>query len=177
MANQFSYQVLRDTSEKTVIKLTANFDGSGQEANNYRITANSLAGALATNGYLVANNQGGSANTPLSFYNLSISRIGYNIASQQKGYVELTWTAANTAQSVPIFNMDLCGEYGEDQGVVSLKNNAPNPTGDIGVFTYGLVANCAYTLFIELRKDNAMYQRGQFNDPAAFNYTPYGLTP
>ena len=176
MSNVYTYQVLRDTTEKAVIKLTANFDGTGQESNNYRITANSLYGALDANGALLGTTQSVS-NTPLSFYNLSISRIGYNIASQQKGYVELTWTAANTAQSVPIFNMDLCGEYGEDQGVVSLKNNAPNPTGDIGVFTYGLGANCAYTLFVEVRKDNAMYQRGQFQDPAAFNYRPYGVTP
>lgn len=176
MANIFTYQVLKDTTEKAVIKLTANFDGSGQEANNYRITANSLYGALDANGALLGTAQSVS-NTALPYYGLSISRLGYNIASQQKGYVELTWTSSNTAQSVPIFNMDLCGKYGEDEGLVSLKNNAPNPTGDIGVFTYGLGANCAYTLFVELRKDNSTYQRGQFNDPAAFNYRPYNLTP
>ena len=171
MANIYTYQVLRDTTEKTVIKLTANFDGTGQESNNYRIQANTLAGALTSNNNILPNG------TPLSYYGLSISRIGYNIASQQKGYVELSWTAANTAQSVPIMNMDLCGEYSEDQGMVSIKNNAPNPTGDIGVTTFGLVANSAYTLFIELRKDNQYYQRGQFNDPAAFNYPPYRVTP
>ena len=176
MANIYTYQVLRDTTEKTVIKLTANFDGSGQETNNYRIQANTLYGALDANGVPLYSALSVS-NTTLPFYGLSVSRIGYNIASQQKGYVELTWTAANTAQSVPIMNMDLCGEYSEDQGVVSLKNNAPNPTGDIGVYTYGLGANCAYTLFIELRKDNQYSQRGQFNDPAAFNYKPYGVTP
>ena len=176
MANAFTYQVLRDTTEKTVIKLTANFDGSGQEANNYRIQANTLGGALDANGALLWTAQSIS-NTALPFYGLSISRLGYNIASQQKGYVELTWTATNPVQSVPIINMDLCGKYGEDEGLVSLKNNAPNPTGDIGITTFGLVANCAYTLFIELRKDNAHYQRGQFNDPAAFNYGVYKSTP
>jgi hypothetical protein len=176
MSNVYTYQVLKDTTEKTVIKITANFDGSGQESNNYRITANSLYGALDANGVPLYSSLSVS-NTPLSYYGLSISRLGYNIASQQKGYVELVWTSANTAQSVPIFNMDLCGKYGEDEGLVSLKNNAPNPTGDIGVFTYGLGANCAYTLFVELRKDNAQYQRGQFNDPAAFNAPPYGVTP
>ena len=112
MANIYTYQVLRDTTEKAVIKLTANFDGSGQEANSYRITANSLYGALDANGAVLGTAQSVS-NTPLSFYNLSISRIGYNIASQQKGYLELSW----------------------------------------------------------------MYQRGQFNDPSAFNYRPYGVTP
>ena len=117
------------------------------------------------------------SNTALPYYGLSISRIGYNIASQQKGYVELSWTTANTAQSVPIMNMDLCGEYSEDQGMISIPNNAPGATGDIGVQTFGLTANSAYTLFIEIRKDNAYYQRGQFNDPAAFNYGNYSLKP
>jgi hypothetical protein len=179
MANQYTYQVVRDTTEKAVIKLTANFDGTGQESNNYRITANSLYGALDANGVPLRSSLSVS-NTALPYYGLSISRLGYNVASQQKGYVELTWTAANTAQSVPIFNMDLCGKYGEDEGLVTLQNNlvAPAvPTGDIGVFTYGLVANCAYTIFVELRKDNAQYSRGQFQDPAAFNYKPFGVTP
>ena len=171
MANIYTYQVLRDTTEKAVIKLTANFDGTGQESNAYRIQANTLSGALTSNNNILPNG------TPLSYYGLTVTRIGYNIASQQKGYVELSWTAANTTQSVPIMNMDLCGEYSEDQGMVSIKNNAPNPTGDIGVTTIGLTANCAYTLIIELRKENQYYQRGQFNDPAAFNYPPYGVTP
>jgi hypothetical protein len=177
MANLYTYQVLRDTTEKAVIKLTANFDGSGQESNTTRIQANTLLGALATNGFLVANTQGGAANTTLPFYNMTVTRVGYNIASQQKGYVELSWTSANTSNSVPIMNMDLCGQYSEEQGMVSIQNNAVGATGDIGVQSFGLTANCAYTLFIELRKDNAYYQRGQFNDSSAFNYKPYGVTP
>ena len=172
MANIYTYQVLRDTTEKAIIKLTANFDGSGQENNVARIQANTLYGALDANNNLLV-----SGNTAKPYYGLSISRIGYNIASQQKGYIELSWTAANTAQSVPIMNMDLCGEYSEDQGMISIPNNAPNATGDIGVQSFGLTANSAYTLFIELRKDNAYYQRGQFNDPAAFNAPPYNLHP
>jgi hypothetical protein len=40
-----------------------------------------------------------------------------------------------------------------------------------------MAANTSYTIVMELRKDNAHYQRGQFNDPAAFNYPPFGLTP
>ena len=40
MANKFTYQVLRDTTTDTVIKLTGVFDGSGQEINNTRIQAN-----------------------------------------------------------------------------------------------------------------------------------------
>jgi hypothetical protein len=177
MANIYTYEVLKDTTQKAVIKLTANFDGSGQENNVSRIQANSLYGALATNGYLLANNQGGVANTALPYYGITISRIGYNIASQQKGYVELFWSATNPANNVPIFNMDLCGQYSEEQGMVTIQNNAVGATGDIGVMSVGLVANCAYTLIVELRKDNAYYQRGQFNDPAAFNAGPYSIKP
>jgi len=177
MANIYTYEVLKDTTQKAVIKLTANFDGSGQENNVSRIQANSLYGALATNGYLLANNQGGAANTALPYYGITISRIGYNIASQQKGYVELFWSATNPANNVPIFNMDLCGQYSEEQGMVTIQNNAVGATGDIGVMSVGLVANCAYTLIVELRKDNAYYQRGQFNDPAAFNAGPYSIKP
>jgi len=171
MANVYTYQVLRDTTEKAVIKLTANFDGTGQESNAYRIQANTLSGALTSNNNIIPNG------TPLSYYGLTVTRIGYNIASQQKGYVELFWTGNGAANNVPIMNMDLCGEYSEDQGMVSIPNNAVGATGDIGVQTIGLVANCAYTLIIELRKQNEYYQRGQFNDPAAFNYRPYNVTP
>jgi hypothetical protein len=40
-----------------------------------------------------------------------------------------------------------------------------------------MVANNSYTIIMELRKHNEYYSRGQFKDPAAFNYKPYGLTP
>ena len=79
MANKFTYQILRDTNTDTVIKLTGVFDGSGQEANNVRIQANTLFGALATNGYLVANNQGGAANTTLSYYDLQLMGLKYYV--------------------------------------------------------------------------------------------------
>ena len=178
MANVYGYEVLRDTTQLTVIKLTAKFDGTGQEANTARIQANTLNGALATNGFMVANTQGGSANTALSYYDLQLRRIGYNIASQQKGYVDVYWAGLNGgANNSTIVTLDLSGEYSEDQGMVSLRNNAISPNGDIGITTYGFVANCAYTMILELRKNNAMYQRGQFNDPAAFNYNPYNINP
>ena len=177
MANVYTYQVLRDTTEKTTIKLTAMFDGSGQEANNARIQANTYYGALDANGVPLWSSLSLS-NTALPYYEMSISRVGYNIASRQLGYVQLFWYGAGGgANNSTILNLDLCGEYSEDQGVVSLKNNAISPTGDIGINTVGFQANCAYTLILELRKNNAMYQRGQFNDPAAFNYNPYNLKP
>jgi hypothetical protein len=177
MANIYTYEVLRDTTEKAVIKLTANFDGTGEE-NQIRIRANTLYGALDANS-VPLNTALSVSNTALSYYGLTITRIGYNIASQQKGYAELYWAAANTANNTAIMNMDLCGEYSESQGMVAITNNAPGATGDIGVRTFGMgaIANTAYTLFLEIRKQNEYYQRGQFNDPAAFNYGAYKLTP
>lgn len=177
MANIYTYEVLRDTTEKAVIKLTANFDGSGDE-NQIRIRANTLYGALDANS-VPLNTALSVSNTALPYYGLTITRIGYNIASQQKGYAELYWAAANTANNTAIMNMDLCGEYSESQGMVAITNNALGATGDIGVRTFGMgaIANTAYTLFLEIRKQNEYYQRGQFNDPAAFNYGAYKLTP
>ena len=62
MANIFSYQVLKDDTQTAVIKLTGAFDGTGQESNLARIQANTLYGALATNGFPVVPNSG-NANT------------------------------------------------------------------------------------------------------------------
>ena len=178
MANLYTYEVLRDTTEKAVIKLTANFDGTGDE-NQIRIRANTLYGALDANSVPLYSSLSVS-NTALPYYGLTITRIGYNIASQQRGYTELYWAASNPANNTPIMNMDLCGEYSESQGMVAITNNgAVDKTGDIGVRTFGMgaIANTAYTLFLEIRKQNEYYQRGQFNDPAAFNYGAYKLTP
>ena len=76
MANSYDSQILKDTTEHVVIKLTAKFDGTGQESNTVRIQANTLYGALATNGFLVANSQpNGIANTTLNYYGLGVYRM------------------------------------------------------------------------------------------------------
>jgi hypothetical protein len=71
------------------------------------------------------------------------------------------------------------GEYDGNANWITIKNPTvgANMNGDIALVTRGQVANASYTLIIELRKDNAHYQRGQFNDPAAFNYNPYNIRP
>ena len=87
------------------------------------------------------------------------------------------WNAA-TPQTIFYFNGN--GEYDGAGNWVTIPNNTKGTTGsvgDIGVVTRGMVANDSYTIITELRKDNAHYQRGQFNDPAAFNYGPYGTRP
>lgn len=181
MANKFSYQVLKDDTQHAVVKLTGEFDGSGQENNVYRIAANTLSGALATNGFLVANSQGGAANTTLAYYGLTIHRVWYD-SDTASGDVQLYWSNTNSSlasDGTPIMFIQGNGEYDGNGNWITIKNpivNANN-NGDIAICSRGQVANASYTIILELRKDNQYYQRGQFNDPAAFNYGSYSIRP
>ena len=178
MANVYGINVLKDDTQHAVIKLTAKFDGTGQESNTARIVANTLYGALATNGFLVANTQGGSANTTLPYYGLAINRLWYDCSGTANSDVELYWTA--TASNTAFF-MNGNGEYDGAGNWITIPNptaGAAGSNGNIGITTRGMGNGDSYTIILELRKDNAHYQRGQFNDPAAFNYgVQYGLRP
>ena len=189
MSNKFTYQVLRDTTTDAVIKLTGTFDGSSNELNVSRISANSLSNALANNGQLLSTQN---ANTVLSYYDLQLTGIKYYVnfpVSSPLGSVELFWSGNTTstadtgyANSATIFHLQGQGEFGLGEQLPSIINNsgtgAANTVGngDLGISTTGAIANSAYTLIISVRKNNTMYQRGQFNDPAAFNYGPYSIT-
>ncbi len=180
MANKFSYQVLKDDTQTVVIKLTGSFDGSGQEDNLARVQANTLYGALNANTIPGLLSSGGSA---LPYYGLTINRIWYD-TDTNAGDVHLYWRANNSVNAsaetgVPIVFMQGNGEYDGNGNWITIRNTQvdANTNGDISIFTRGQGANTSYTIILELRKDNAYYQRGQFNDPAAFNYPPYGLTP
>jgi len=175
MSNVYTSQVLKDTTEHVVIKLTGSFDGSGQESNAVRIQANTLYGALDSS---KANLLSSTANTgPLSYYGLSVNRIWYDCVNATNCDLELFWTA-DTSQTLALLSGTY--EYDGAGNWITIPNAAAgtaNCKGDIGIATRGYAANTSYTIVIELRKDNAMYQRGQFNDPAAFNYPPYGVRP
>jgi hypothetical protein len=173
MANSYTSQVIKDTTEHVVIKLTGSFDGTGQEANTARIVANTLAGALATNGYPVANVHGGSANTTLAYYGLALNRLWYDCTSN--GDVQLSWTA-DTPQTLMMLSGN--GEFDGMGNWTTIPNNAgAGKNGDIGLTTRNMTAGDSYTMIIELRKENEYYSRGQFVDPAAFNYGAYSRTP
>jgi len=172
MANSFTYQVIKDTTEHVVIKLTASFDGTGQESNSSRIQANTLYGALNANATPGLLSSGGSA---LPYYGLALNRLWYDCGSG--GDVQLFWKA-NT--NIPLIIMNGNGEYDGAGNWTTIPNNAKNTAGcngDIGVVTRGMAANDSYTMIVELRKENEYYQRGQFNDPAAFNYGEYSIDP
>jgi len=182
MANSFSYQVLKDDTQMSVIKLTGLFDGSGQEENIARIQANTLYGALDANNVPLRSGLSLS-NTAKPYYGLTINRCWYD-TDTGSGSVELYWRANNSPQAepdsgVPILFMQGNGEYDGAGNWITIRNPSvnANTNGDISIHTRGQVANASYTIILELRKDNAYYQRGQFNDPAAFNYPPYSITP
>jgi hypothetical protein len=181
----FSYQVLKDTNQKTVIKLTGEFTDGTPESNNARIQANSLYGALDNSRANLLSNP---ANTgALPYYGLEITKIWYDVNmynSSGKGHVLLYWTGtantqnpADTTNNSPIFAASDIGNWDEHGSYANIDNNAVGGNGDIGITTTGQVANCSYTFVVELRKDNYDYSRGQIEDPAAFNYGEYSMRP
>ena len=179
MANKFTYQVLKDDTQAAVIKLTASFDGTGQESNNARIAANTLYGALDANNVPLRSALSVS-NTAKPYYGLTINRIWYD-SDTGAGDIQLYWanTSGNPTDGTPLVFMQGNGEYDSGGNWITIKNPTVTPyhNGDIAIVTRGQGANTSYTIIIELRKENEYYQRGQFNDPAAFNYPPYGVTP
>lgn len=179
MANIFTYQTLKDTTSQVVIKLTGSFDGTGQESNTVRVVANSLFGALDANGVPLRSILSLS-NTAKPFYNMQLGRVWYqtNIPS-----IELRWSAKTAANAQTIMFISGTQTWSDQTSWPSIPNNANTPTtlgdatGDVGIATLGAAANSAYTIIAEFRKDNRDYQRGQFTDPAAFNFPPFNLKP
>ena len=174
MANSYTTQIIKDTTEHVVIKLTASFDGTGQEDSPNRINASSFYGALNANTVPGLLSSGGSE---LSYYGLNVYRIWYDTTNGATGDVELYWNA-NPVVSLMMLSGN--SEYDGAGNWVTIPNAAKGTNacnGDIGVRTRGMVANTSYTIIMELRKENEYYQRGQFNDPSAFNYGSYGPRP
>lgn len=172
MANVFTVQTIKDTTEHQIIKLTGSFDGSGQESSNARIAAWACAGALNANATPGLLSSGGSK---LPYYGLTIHRVWYDCPLT--GDVELFWDATNP-RTIMFLNGN--GEYGGAGNWTTIPNNTKGEdgsTGNIGLKTRGMTANSSYTIILELRKENQYFQRGQFNEPGAFNYPPYGVTP
>lgn len=171
-----TYQVIKDTTEHAVIKLTASWTDSVQEDNPNRIPASTLYGALNANATPGLLSSGGSA---LPYYGLSVNRLWYDTTNGTTGDVELYWNAN------PVYNLMILSGNSEYDGAgnwvtipnAAKANNATDCNGDIGIRTRGMVANTSYTIIIELRKDNTHYQRGHLSEPGAFNYGDYALKP
>ena len=182
MANQYTYQVLKDTNQKAVIKITGFFDGvSGDESNVSRIAANTLAFALDANNVPLRSSLSVS-NTAQSYYGLSVEKIWFEANFAGTGHARLSWTAGSAANTKTIIGVtgQGVGVYNDNGNWITIPNNAAGTAGcngDIGVQTYGVTANATYNIILELRKDNGYYDRGQFEDPAAFNFGQYSIRP
>ena len=171
MAIANSIQTLVDTTKRTVIKRIGINDSD--EAETVIIDPRYLSGCLNANGALWQ-----SGNTlPSGFANnaITIARVLYNI-DVEVGHVQLKWEGTNTSRTAFALGAG-AGDTNPQNQMPVITNNAIGPTGNITIKTVGTTPNSAYTLMIELHKNSQYYSSGQFTDPTAFNYPPYGITP
>jgi len=174
MATSNSTQILIDTNRRTVIKRVGIFDAAGgNEALTVAIDPRTLAFALNANNlpYQTGNTVApGFANSAFT-----ISRVVYNVDAEV-GHVQLKWQGTTSDATIYALGVG-AGDTNPQNQLPVITNNAVGPTGNVTITTVGTVANAAYTLIIELKKNGQFYSGGQFQDPAAFNYPPYGVTP
>jgi len=174
MATSNSTQILVDTTKRTVIKRVGIFDtAGGNEAATVIIDPRALSGALNANGALYQS--GNTVATGFANSAFTISRVVYNVDAEV-GHLQLKWQG--TTSDATIFALGVgAGDTNPQYQLPAIPNNATGPTGNVTITTVGTTANASYTLIIELHKNNQYYSSGQFTDPAAFNYPPYGVTP
>lgn len=176
MATSNSQQILIDTTRKTIIKRVGIFDASGgNEVETVIIDPKTLSGFLNANGALYQ-----TGNTTISGYganSFTIKRIIYNVDAEV-GHLQLKWQGVDSANSRTIVALGVgAGDTNPNDNLPAIWNNSPNPSGNVTITTVGTTGNAAYTLIIELTKNGQYYNAGQLQDPAAFNYGIYGITP
>jgi hypothetical protein len=163
---------LLDTNKKVVIKRIGFTDANGgDEPQTVFINAKALAYAMNANNLPYQ-----SGNTVSAGFGagLTISRVLASVDAEV-GHLQIIWegSASSTALAYGVGYHDSNPQY----QMPILTNTATNPTGNIAIKTVGTTANACYTVIIELHKNGNYYSAGQFQDPAAFNYPPYGVTP
>jgi hypothetical protein len=171
MAISNTTQILVDTNKKTVIKRVGIIDSD--EAQTVIIDPKSLAHALNANSLPYY-----SGNTVASGFANSAFTISRIVASvdAEVGHLQLKWQGTTADATIFAFGVGFADTNPNYQFPV-IGNNAVGPTGNVVIKSVGTTANAAYTLIIELHKNGQYYSAGQFQDPAAFNYPPYGVTP
>lgn len=164
MAFLTNTQTIKDSNDVAVIKISNVFDGSGQETGVTKIDVSALSGALNVNNKIMV------ANThPKSSYRTTIRKITYSVTD---GQVRLEWQnqTANNRLIWPFSAGQGTLDFATLGGAATIpQEDAANTNGDILVTTKGMVANSAYAILIELKKDARDFHAGQFSDPAAFN--------
>lgn len=168
MANIVNSQILVDTSKRTLIRFFVSSDGTvANNSNVLLLNASSLRGALNTNGYIMTSNT-----NPKSNYRLSIKRAFG--AAHANGFFRIKWQSdANSDIMIfPEGSFDYNFESMGDGAVIPQPTNEANVNGNILYGVHAAVLNDAFSLFLDLRKDNRDYDAGQTADPVAFNRGP-----
>lgn len=171
MAISNTTQILVDTNKRTVIKRVGIIDSD--ENLTVIVDPLTLSGVMNANSlpYQTGNTTlPGFANTAFT-----VSRVVASIDAEV-GHLQLLWQGSTTSTPVVAYGVGFHDSNPQYQ-LPSIGNDAVGPTGSLALKTVGTTANAAYTLIIELHKNGQYYSAGQFQDPAAFNYPPYGVTP
>ena len=171
MAISNTTQILIDTNKRTVIKRVGILDSDENET--VIIDPRALTHALNANNLTYY--AGNTVATGFANSAFTISRVIMAIDAEV-GHVQLKWqgtTSSATILAMGVGTLDSNPQY----QLPTISNNAVGPTGNVTIKTVGTTANAAYTVIIELHKDNRFYSAGQFQDPAAFNYGEYALHP
>lgn len=174
MPNIITNKTLIDSTRTVRVHLNGQFDGaSGQESQVIKINTWGLSGALSAasnNTQLLAGN-----GNPRSSYNLTISRIQFNLpqgGAAGPGHIaNLAWQGST---NVPFFTMQGTGTWDAIRGVdlaidPAVDGGAPGHTGNIVFSTMGFGPNDAYSITIDAKKDPKAFNQGQIERPKDFN--------
>lgn len=165
MPNIIKLEKIIDTQKRALLKYVILTDGTTNEANTVLLDAGSLNYALNVNNKIL-----GAGTDRKSAYRTSIKRIFGSVKAG--GNIRLQWRNDSNSEIVALAGgqVDLSFEPMGDGATIS--TTGANATGNILITTVGTTTNDAYTLFIDLRKDNRDYDAGQTADPVAFNQGP-----
>lgn len=169
MATVVTTQTLVDSTTRTLIKVVG---VGGTDANVKLVTAANLAFALTANGAAVLTP--GDTGNAKSQYRTTIRRVFGQGQLTAGKYVMLHWANDANTNMVSFGSGAFDYNFSADGTVGCIPQPAiANTSGDI-LFSSTAAATDAWTLFIDLKKDNRDYSAGQIADRLAFNK---GLLP
>ena len=170
MATVVTTQTLVDSTTRTLIKVVG---VGGTDANASLVVAANLAYAMTANGNAPLTL--GDTGNAKSQYRSTIRRVFGQGQMTAGKYVMLQWKNDANTNIISFGDGSFDYNFASDGSIGCIPQpSVANTTGDI-IFTSTAAATDAWTLFIDLRKDNRDYSAGQFRDPIAFNRGPAAL--
>ena len=167
MATTLYTTKLVDSTHRTLFKIVGT---GGGDSNAIMIDAATLSNSLNVNNKILS-----TGTDRKSVYRTTIKRIWGQAQVASNKYVTLQWKDDTNSPIVTFgtghfdYNFDREGM----SGAITTPVGA-NATGNI-IFTSTATTGDAWTLFIDLKKDNRDFDAGQTADPAAFNAHGYGI--